>query len=178
MKTLALLLGLTVSLLSPLRSEDSLPNDVQQVVEKRLKGLAALNKAYAEELEKLKVKYATKVDLETANKIAALIAEVTATNPPKIETKSMWLKGRWEAVHEHPSGNVSADRTFDGLNLIDENGTARPYTIKGNVVRVDWGGGGVWFEELTIDPNEPNIMRGRNHDATKLKYIRRSGVKR
>jgi hypothetical protein len=76
MKAVLLILA-AVSIFPLAQAEESMPPDVQRVVDQRAAAVAKIDKIYLQELEKLKLNYTKKGDLETANKIVALTKQVS-----------------------------------------------------------------------------------------------------
>ena len=58
---------------------DEIPSDVKNLLEKRDNAVSAIDKRLVEELEKLKVNYTKRGDLESANTIVELVAKYKST---------------------------------------------------------------------------------------------------
>ena len=64
-----------ISLFVGLSSGEELPSDVQRLFGKRNEAIAKIDRTFVNELEKLKVKYTKKGDLDSANAIVTLIEQ-------------------------------------------------------------------------------------------------------
>ena len=68
-------------LVSPLAGEP-LPSDIQRLVKQREDAIAKIDKTFLQELDKLKLKYAKRGDLDTANQVASLMKTVSGESIP------------------------------------------------------------------------------------------------
>ncbi len=150
-----------------IRAEQPLPPDVQLVIDQRASAIAKIDMSYVQKLERLKESYTKQGNLEVANKVVELIQNNQKDTIPKI------LKGKWIYELDIRGDKRKINREFDLTHMMDENGNRHPYSIKGNIVRIHWGGAqSRYFEDLTIDPINNNVIRGVSGGGTRFTYTR------
>jgi hypothetical protein len=153
-----------LSAASPCIAAEKIPLQLQTLIDGRTKAIERIDIKFVEELNKLKVSYTKAGDLESANLVAKIILE---TRPMDL-VKGINLDGKWKVQTGTVANKVT--REFRGDVLIDDTGARRPVERDGSTVTISWGPG--WFERLVIDPDNPDVLQGQNHDGTKITYIR------
>lgn len=138
MKLARVFLSVSVSLTAFTLSEESLPEDVQRLVDQRAEAIARINKNYLEEREKLKLQYANKGDLDTANQVDSLIK--TVSTPPdsrSLPNTKEKLQAYLTGTHWNQGRRTTA--TF-GLNgLLKTNNVEATYIVTGKrTLTVTW----------------------------------------
>lgn len=181
MKAVLLILAV-VSILPFSQAEEVLPPDVQRVVDQRAAAVAKIDKICLQELDKLKVNYTKLGNLDMALKIE-MLAKGLATKEGgtgfKYVTEGLkmeepiedFLKGDWVLHVSH--NNHTENRSFKGRQLYWANGTRVSWVKTKDGIKIDAGELG--FEELTIDPNQPNEMLGvhSKNPNSRFSYIRK-----
>jgi hypothetical protein len=168
MKVMPILLAATVSFVTLVCADEALPPDVQRVIDQRAAAVAKIDKVYLQELDKLKTKYTKQGNLDVANKLMELIR-----NQGGVLTNSLKpFVGKWIYQSDDPNDRRRLPREFSDTNLIDDTGARHPYVVEGRTIRVNWSGSENRFEQLTFDPEHPDVMHGVNHNGTSLTYKR------
>lgn len=98
MKTATIILSVTLSLMTFTLADKPLPSDVHKLVEQRKSAIAKIEQTFLQELEKLKLDYTKKGDLETANRIASLITGEGGESLPntKEELQAYLTDTKWD----------------------------------------------------------------------------------
>ena len=94
--------ALSVLSLASLAQGSELPVDARQLLEKRDEAVKAIDRRFAEELEKLKTAHTKRGDLDSANAIVALIDKYKAdqSNQKDSSTQIALLAGVWKRDYD------------------------------------------------------------------------------
>jgi hypothetical protein len=141
-----------------------LPLQVQRLTEKRQAAISKINNTFVDELEKIKTNYTKAGDLENANLVATLIKQTKGTVGEEVFS----LDGEWR--YRIDGKVVSVVRRFEGNQLVDEGGTKRDWVFEGEGITIRWNSR--QFEKITLDPNNPDVIKGANGDGTRFTYTR------
>lgn len=140
MKTHKILLPLIIVLLTfhAGAADEDLPYDIAALQSKRDTKVIEIDRAYVRELEKLKIKYTKLGELETANKIVAMITEIHAANPAmirKVNEAVEKLIGSWVRANHGLSYDIKPDGTATHGK---ESGR---WSVENNVLEIKWQNG-------------------------------------
>ena len=110
MKNLQIILTLVAALLSlVLAKAEGLPSELASLQEKRERKIAEIDRIYLQELEKLKITYTKRGDLESANLVVSIIAALTKGTDGEnwMEKDTRWLWGSGGELVLRKNGTAS-----------------------------------------------------------------------
>ena len=137
-----------------------LPTDVQNLISKREKAIAEIDRIYVRELEELKVKYTKAGDLDSANAIVSLIEKALVNEVSPLEGE--WIYRRTGTNDKGTEYRISGDFLISSAKRFK-------FTREAGQLVVDFQGKGNMLRFRIIDEN---TMRGKNYYGNAYEFVR------